>query len=194
MKIKADFKQGDKITEIPAGWFNAVASFVNNLVGVNNIAVKRPHGPVTEASPVEIEFVGSAGTTLTLSDATPEKDTLAGSAGTGAAASRYDHKHPISDPAAATTYSSVPTFWGEFSAASGGGTTPSTNAWVAKGQTGHTSGQGVAFLFLERIYIDNSATTPNLVGVQRRALVAEDGRILAISSPFEFVISPTVAV
>jgi hypothetical protein len=97
-------------------------------------------------------------------------------------------------PQVPSSYASVPTFWGEFSGASGGGTTPSTSAWVAKGQAGHTSGQGVACLFLERIYLDNSAATPNLVGVQRRALVAEDGRILAISSPFEFVISPTVAV
>ena len=195
MKIKADFKPGDKITEIPASWFSAVGSFVNNLVGVNNIAVKRPHGPVTESSPVEIEFIGATNvTTLNLSDATPEKDTLTGSAGTGTTATRSDHKHPISDPAAATTYASVPTFWGEFSAVSGGGATPTTSAWVANGQTGHTAGQGVAFLFLERIYLDNTLSTPNLVAVQRRVTVAEDGRILAVSSPFEFVVSPTVAV
>jgi len=97
-------------------------------------------------------------------------------------------------PQAPSSYASVPTFWGEFSGASGGGTTPSTNAWVALGIAGHTAGQGVSCLYLERIYLDNSLSIPSLIGVQRRALVAEDGRILSISSPFEFVISPTVAV
>lgn len=97
-------------------------------------------------------------------------------------------------PQEATTYANIPTFWGEYSNASGGGTAPSTNAWVAKGLSGHTAGHGASVLFLEKVYLDNNAATPNLMGVQRRALISEDGRILAISSPFEFVISATVVV
>jgi len=97
-------------------------------------------------------------------------------------------------PQVPSTYASVPTFWGEFSGASGGGTPPSTNAWVAKGVSGHTAGQGVSRIYTERVYLDNSLGTPNLICVQRRDLVAEDGRLLAVSNPFEYVISPTVAV
>lgn len=97
-------------------------------------------------------------------------------------------------PQVPSTYTATQSYWGEFSNASGGGATPTTNAWVAKGITGHVAGQGTSCLFLDRVYLDNGLSTPNLVAVQRRLMISEDGRILSISSPFEYVISPTVAV
>lgn len=98
-------------------------------------------------------------------------------------------------PDVPSTYTATQSYWGETSAASGGlVAVPSTSAWVAKGRTGHVAGQGTSCLFVDRVYLDNSASTPNLVAVQRKLMIAEDGRILSISAPFDYVVSPTVAV
>lgn len=50
--IRDDFKAGAPISQVPASWFNAVASFLNNLVGGYGIrVVKNQRG----ASTVEID-------------------------------------------------------------------------------------------------------------------------------------------
>lgn len=41
LHIKDDFKAGGPITQVPASWFNAVARFINNLVGGDGIRVTK---------------------------------------------------------------------------------------------------------------------------------------------------------
>ena len=43
--LKQDFKPGQTATSVPASWFNAVANFLNNLVGLNGISVIRSSDP-----------------------------------------------------------------------------------------------------------------------------------------------------
>ena len=53
--IKDDFKAGEPISSVPASWFNKVAGFLNNLVGVTGIKVNKPEKP-GPSSPVTIEL------------------------------------------------------------------------------------------------------------------------------------------
>ena len=53
--IKDDFKAGEPISSVSASWFNKVASFLNNLVGVTGIKVNKPEKP-GPSSPVTIEL------------------------------------------------------------------------------------------------------------------------------------------
>jgi len=217
-KIKADFKQGDKITEIPASWFNSVASFINNLVGVNNIAVKRPHGPVTESSPVEIEFIGEAGTTLNLSDATPQKDASPGAAGTATTASRADHKHPLNVPASGTpeaigdagaqgddtTYSRFDHVHSDKRARTSGYTitdislgasptpgplAPGSNGWNVSSNT-----TGVKVSVLTRIRYSESDATPSIHFYYRTMTYDPCGRLLDVSTEGRVTVHVPVAV
>jgi hypothetical protein len=174
MKVKDDFKQGDRITEISAGWFNAVAAFVNNLVGVNNIAVKRPHGPVTESSPVEIEFVGSAGTTLTLSDATPQDVSASGSAGSSLDVSRADHKHKDRKPqdsASKTTLSFTP---------------PASASVAQEGTWGSGGTTGLILRIATRTIYDTSST-PVFRCFYRDCIFDEFGRLYAVGEEYVYV-------
>lgn len=46
LHIRDDFKPGAPISQVPASWFNKVANFINNLVGVNGVKVtKNENGP-----------------------------------------------------------------------------------------------------------------------------------------------------
>lgn len=88
----------------------------------------------------------------------------------------------------------VPTnYWGEFAAQSGGtGSPPSTYSWIAAGDGG--DGSGVALNVVERVYIDNGGASPVLYAMQRRWTFAADGRLLAVSDPYEYAISATTPV
>jgi hypothetical protein len=97
------------------------------------------------------------------------------------------------NPDIPSAYDWTPGFWGEYSGASGGGTTPSTFGWVASGVTGHT-GNGFQITLVTRTYIDNAAATPNLYSEQVSLLFAADGRLLACTVPWSYTISATVAV
>ena len=52
--VKDDFKAGEPISAVGAGWFNKVAAFLNNLVGATGITVNAPENP-GPSSPVVIE-------------------------------------------------------------------------------------------------------------------------------------------
>lgn len=44
--VKDDFKAGAPVTQVGAGWFNKVGSFINNLVGGRGVCiVKNERGP-----------------------------------------------------------------------------------------------------------------------------------------------------
>ena len=52
--VKDDFNAGNPITAVGAEWFNSVAAYLNNLVGVDNVTVTKPEKP-SPSSPVTIE-------------------------------------------------------------------------------------------------------------------------------------------
>jgi len=179
MKIKADFKPGDKITEIPASWFSAVGSFVNNLVGVNNIAVKRPHGPVTESSPVEIEFVGSA---INLSGDTPAKESASGTAGVSDAAARADHSHPA--PADSPDYTGF-----DFkSLDEDGSDANAATTWTA----GAAQTKGFRITIVRKVAYKEEDGTPALRAYARDLIVDKFGRIYSLGAQFNYVIDTPV--
>ena len=39
--VKDDFRTGRPVSQVPASWFNAVGSFINNLIGGFGISVKK---------------------------------------------------------------------------------------------------------------------------------------------------------
>lgn len=90
-------------------------------------------------------------------------------------------------------FTALPAYWGEYSGASGGGTAPTTSDWVAQGITGH-NGNGLKLILQRRTYIDNATSTPNLYAEQCMLQFSKDGRLLSVSAPYAYTISPTVAV
>lgn len=52
--IKGDFKPGAPISSVGAGWFNAVAAFLNSLTGGLGIKLIKPQTPSSSA-PVQID-------------------------------------------------------------------------------------------------------------------------------------------
>lgn len=52
--MKDDFKAGEPISAVGAGWFNAVAAFLNNLVGGYGVNVTKPSKP-SPSAPVQID-------------------------------------------------------------------------------------------------------------------------------------------
>lgn len=52
--IKEDFKQGAPISSVGAGWFNAVAAFLNSLTGGLGIVLRKPTNPGA-STPVQID-------------------------------------------------------------------------------------------------------------------------------------------
>ena len=53
MRVKDDFKAGSPVSQVPASWFNSVASFLNNLVGGLGIRILRDANPPQVALDVE---------------------------------------------------------------------------------------------------------------------------------------------
>jgi len=98
-----------------------------------------------------------------------------------------------STPGVPAAYDAQPSFWGEFSGASGGGSAPTANFWVASGVTGH-SGNGLKLIVVMRSYLDNSLSTPNFYSQQCMLQFSTDGRLLAASLPYAYTVSATVAV
>ncbi len=163
---------------------------------------------LSDAPPKDVATTATAGTSATaaradhvhkgvqLSSATPKDVAASAAVGTATDVARADHVHKGSPlaPAPASAHATQPAFWGEFSGASGGGSAPSTFSWVALGVSGHVSGQGLYLNIVSRVYIDNSKTTPNLLAEQRRLRFSEDGRLLSVSTAYEYIISPTIQV
>jgi hypothetical protein len=146
---------------------------VNNLVGVNNIAVKRPHGPVTEASPVEIEFVGAAGTSVGLSDATPQDVFTSGSAGSSLDASRADHKHKDRNPQDSATKTTL-------------SFTPPATASVAQAGTWASGGATGLILRIATRTIYDTTSTPVFRCFYRDCTFDEFGRLYAVGAEYVY--------
>ena len=53
--VKDDFRAGAPVTQVGAGWFNKVGSFINNLVGGRGVRIVK-----NESGPSYIELEGAA--------------------------------------------------------------------------------------------------------------------------------------
>ncbi len=51
--VKDDFKAGEPISAVGAGWFNKVGAFLNNLVGMTGLKIDKPDKP-SPSAPVVI--------------------------------------------------------------------------------------------------------------------------------------------
>lgn len=76
--VKDDFRAGDPITAVGAEWFNSVAAFLNNLVGVDNVTVTKPATP-SPSAPVTIEASqsGAVGTPTVVGESATNEVTQA---------------------------------------------------------------------------------------------------------------------
>lgn len=200
--LKDDFKPGDLVNQPDSDWLNTVARILNYFRGIG-VRIVKTTSP-SESCPWSLEIdpsVGGGGSPLSDEEEleqwpwpVSDGDEYA-FPGDLEVAARADHSH-FGAPAAPTipeNYTVPTNFWGEFSGASGGGAAPTTNSWVARGVTGHNA-TGARILAVERVYIDNSQATPNLMAVQRMWQFSRDGRLLAVSAPFEYIVSPTIGV